>query len=68
MSAAEIIEQMKALPREDWQLVVEFLRTLEREETAPMDRQVRYASDEAAKAAGDAVMEKHAELFRKLAD
>ena len=68
MSASEIIEQIKALPREERALLVQLVDTMEREQATPVARQVCYASDESAKAAGDAVMEKHAELFRKLAD
>ncbi len=68
MSASEIIEQIKALPREERALLVQLVDTMEREQATPVARQVRYASDEAAKAAGDAVMESHAELFKKLAD
>lgn len=68
MSATEIIEQIKALPREERALLVQLVAAMEREQAAPVARQVCYASDEAAKAAGDAVIEKHAEVFRKLAE
>lgn len=68
MSASEIIEQIKALPREERQQVVELVATMEREQAAPVARQVRYASDEAAKTAGDRAVAQFPEVFRRLAE
>ena len=63
MSASEIIEQIKALPREERQQVVEFVHAVERSEPSP-----RHADDDAFDAVVDRVFEKHAELFKKLAE
>jgi hypothetical protein len=66
MSAAEVIEQIKALPREEQREVSEFVRALDQKEegqaTGP-----RYADDAAFASAIDKVFDKHDELFRKLA-
>lgn len=63
MSAAEVIEQIKALPRDEQQRVSEFVR---REiESA---QAIRYATDEQARAAGDAVVAEFPETFRRLAE
>jgi hypothetical protein len=67
MSAVEIIEQIKALPREERQRVIEFARNADCDEPASQPS-VRYADDAAFEAATDRVFEKHAELFRKLAE
>ncbi|WPJ94409.1 hypothetical protein SH580_13295 [Coraliomargarita algicola] len=56
----EVIDQFKRLPDSEQGKVVEFIR---KENSA----KVRYADDESAKAAGEAVFEEHPELFRKLA-
>jgi len=60
MNAAEIIEEYKRLPDKEKGKVVEFIR---QDNTA----QVRYASDQEAKAASEEVFAEHPELFRKLA-
>ena len=67
MSAVEIIEQIKALPREERQRVVEFVRDADGNESADLPS-VRYADDVAFAAVADRVFEKHDELFRKLAE
>ena len=67
MSASEIIEQIKALPREEWQRVAEFVHTVERNEAAN-EPSVRYADDAEFDAVVDRVLDKHAELFKKLAE
>lgn len=65
MSAAEIIEQIKALPPQDRRVVLEFARNAEPIASAPS---VHFASDEAARAASDRVFAKHKELFKRLAE
>ena len=66
MSAAEIIEQIKALPPEEQREVSRFVRNLPLEGTsAPA---FRYATDEQARAAGDAVVAEYPETFRRLAE
>jgi len=65
MSAAEIIEQIKALPAEEQSEVAEFVRELAA--AKPQSHEVRYISVEEAKVIGDRIFENNAELFRKLA-
>jgi hypothetical protein len=63
MSAAEVIEQIKALPPAEKAQVLDFVRTLPR-----VDKPVgiEFASDEQAKEAGDRVVKQYEEVFRKL--
>ncbi len=68
MSAQEIIEQIKALPPEELEEVHNYLRSVSAKTRQENEqRRVRYASDEQAEAAGDAVMEQFSETFRRLA-
>jgi len=60
MDAVQIIEEYKRLPQAEKGKVVEFIR----QDSATT---VRYASDDAAKAASEEVFAEHPELFRKLA-
>lgn len=60
MNAMEVIDYFKRLPEDEQGKVVEFIRK-------DSSTKVRYADDEAAKAAGEAVFGEHPELFRKLA-
>lgn len=66
MSAAEIIEQIKALPPEEQKQVSRFVRSLRMEEAS--EPVFRYATDEQARAAGDAVVAEYPETFRRLAE
>ena len=66
MSAAEIIEQIKALPLEEQREVSRFVRSLPMPEASTPA--IRYASDEEARAAGDAVVAEYPETFRRLAE
>lgn len=61
MSAAELIEQIKALPPAELEIVRNFMLN---GDTASA---VRYASDTAFQEVADSVFEKHEELLRKLA-
>jgi hypothetical protein len=60
MNAMEVIDQFKRLPENEQGKVVEFIRK-------DSSSKVRYADDEAAQAAAEAVFNEHPELFRKLA-
>ena len=64
MSAAELIEQIKALPPAEVEMVRRFLLNGEAESGAPA---ARYASDEEFDQAARRVFEKHDDLLRKLA-
>jgi hypothetical protein len=64
MSAAEIIEQIKALPREEQRQVFSFVRSAEAE---PVEPKVQYMDMATFRAAKERVFEKHSELFRRLA-
>ena len=68
MSAAEIIEQIKSLSPEERREVVEFVRSTENGAVTSSGGTVRYADDSQFEAAVDRVFEKHAELFKKLAE
>ncbi|HTB62284.1 MAG TPA: hypothetical protein VK737_01740 [Opitutales bacterium] len=57
MTAVEIIEQIKQLPPQEKGKVAEFVRV----------DAVRYAKDEDARRAAEAVFAEHPELFRQLA-
>jgi len=65
MSAAEIIEQIKALPREEQRRVFDFVKDAQ---TNPAAAGMRFASDEQASEAGDAVVAEYPEVFRRLAE
>jgi hypothetical protein len=65
MSALEIIEQIKALPREEQAAVVQFIHLLEAG-GASADKGIHFATPGQAEAAGDKVVRQYAEVFRKL--
>ena len=64
VSAAELIEQIKALPPAEVEVIRNFLLNGEAESEAPA---VQYAPDAEFDQAAQRVFEKHAELLRKLA-
>jgi hypothetical protein len=69
MSAAEIIEQIKALPLEEQREVSQFVRAhVDTKSEAAGATGVRYADDETFNAAVERVFERHEELFKKLAE
>ena len=68
MSAAEIIAQIKALPKEEQREVFEFVHQAEAAQVQPPPRTIRYADDDAAKTAGDWVVQQYPETFRRLAE
>jgi hypothetical protein len=65
MSAAEIIEQIKALPHEEQRRVFDFVKAAQ---ANPAAAGMRFASDEQAAEAGDAVVAEYPEVFRRLAE
>ena len=68
MSAADVIEQIKALPPKEKSRVVEFVRQCAAEfgGEASAERTVCFATPAQAKAAGDKVVEQYPETFRRL--
>ena len=66
MSALEIIEQIKALPKEEQAAVVQFVHQLEAGRASPA-KGIRFATSGEAEAAGDKVVRQYADVFRKLA-
>ena len=65
MSASEIIEQIKTLPKEEQDEVFAFVRNGGGSLASPS---VRFARDEAARKAGDAVVAQYSEVFQRLAE
>jgi len=68
MSAAEVIEQIKALPTEEQKTVAEFIRNLPATEPVGEQSGVRYADPARAKAASQKIFAENEWLFRKLAE
>jgi hypothetical protein len=66
VSAAELIEQIKALPPAELEEVRRFL--LNGKTASDEDSQVRYLDREQARALGNRIMEENADLFRRLAE
>lgn len=64
MSAAEIIEQIKALPPQDRRVVLDFARHADTTEPPA----VHYAESEEFTAAADRVFAQHDELLKRLAE
>ena len=65
MSAAEVIERIKALPSAEFEIVRQFVLNGATERQA--EHSVRYATDDEFNAAMDHVFENHEELLRRLA-
>jgi hypothetical protein len=61
VSAAEVIEQIKALPPAEQKIVVQFVQEISN------GHQVRYMDEQTFNAAVDKVFKEHSELLRKLA-
>ena len=73
MSAAEIIEKIKEMTPEEQREISRFvLDKLESKQgrvtAAPPQVSIRYATDEQARTAGDAVAAEYPETFRRLAE
>lgn len=62
MSAAQIIEEIKALPPEEKAQVVEFVNEIRNQP------QVQYMDEKTFAAAADAVFEKYPDLLKRLAE
>ena len=62
VSAAQIIEEIKALPPAERTQVIEFVTQLNQQP------EVRYMDKETFRAAADEVFAKHGELLRRLAE
>ena len=67
MSAIEVIEQIRLLPREEQEQVITFVNDLRAAETLHDEPTVRYMDARKAKAVSTQIFSEHAELFRKLA-
>jgi len=66
MSATQVIDEIKNLPREEQAVVIAFVERLQGELSAE-PKQTRYMDPSKAKAISERVFTEHAELFRKLA-
>ena len=66
MSAQEIIEQIKALPEEERQIVKDYLEQAETVKR-PAAGEVRYVDEKTFRVAMEKVFATHDELFRRLA-
>jgi len=66
MSAAEVIEEIKQLPREEQEQVWNFLQQENRQRESA-GAEVRYADDAAFDKVAEKVVREHEELFRRLA-
>jgi len=62
MSAVEVIQQIKRLPREEREVVERFVRSGEE----PAERQIRQMDPAKAKDLSSKILSENAELFRKL--
>jgi mRNA-degrading endonuclease RelE of RelBE toxin-antitoxin system len=67
MNAAEIIEQIKKLPREEQEQVFAFIRSLVESGALRDEPSVHYMDAAKAKAVSAEIFSERAELFRKLA-
>lgn len=67
MSVAEIIDQIRKLPREEQEQVFAFLKSLVEKEALHDESSVRYMDARKAKEVSSEIFSEHAELFRKLA-
>ena len=61
-----MIEQIKALPPQEKAVVVGFVHELEANNVSSA-KEIRYATSDQAKAAGDEVVQQYEKVFRKLA-
>jgi hypothetical protein len=67
MSAIEVIEKIKLLPREEQEQVFAFINSLKTEDALHDEPGVRYMDAGKAKAVSAEIFAEHAGLFRKLA-
>jgi mRNA-degrading endonuclease RelE of RelBE toxin-antitoxin system len=67
MNAAELIEQIKKLPREEQEKVLAFLKSVAETGTLHDETTVHYMDAQKAKNVSSEIFSERAELFRKLA-
>jgi hypothetical protein len=67
MSASEIIEQIKALPADEQRQVFAFVQSATAV-TVTERSTARFATDEEAREAGEEVIARYPEVFRRLAE
>jgi len=67
MSANEVIEQIKLLPREEQEEVLAFVRSLKSADVLRDEPGVRYMDAQKAKTVSAQIFSERAALFRKLA-
>jgi len=67
MSAIEVIEKIKLLPREEQEQVFAFIKSLKTNDALHDEPGVRYMDAGKAKAVSAEIFSEHAGLFRKLA-
>jgi hypothetical protein len=63
MSATEVIEEIKRLPREGQSVVKQFVERMD----ATADTAVKYLSDDEVDLASEKIFDRHSNLFKKLA-
>lgn len=61
MTALQVINEIKAMQPEEREQVVQFLRQFEGKQ------EIRFADDQQAEEASEQILDRHAELMRKLA-
>ncbi len=66
MSAAQVIDEIKSLPRNEQEVIIAFVEKLQIEISAD-PKKARYMDPAKAKAISEKIFTDHAELFRKLA-
>lgn len=66
MSATQVIDEIKSLPRDEQEVVIAFVEKLQ-SEISQEHKQARYMEPAKAKAISEKIFTDHAELFRKLA-
>lgn len=66
MSAIQVIDEIRSLPRAEQEVVIAFVEKLQSEISVERE-QVRYMDPAKAKAISEKIFTDHAELFRKLA-
>ena len=66
MSATQVINEIKNLPRNEQEAVIAFVETLQ-SEISTEHKQTRYMDPAKAKTISEKIFTDHAELFRKLA-
>lgn len=66
MSAIQVIDEIKSLPRNEQEVIIAFVEKL-RSEISSEPKKARYMDPAKAKAISEKIFTDHSELFRKLA-